>query len=142
MPPHIGFQVRGLPVPQGALVRSPTGQLYNRGAAKLGTWRHAINDECRHAMQGPAFGGAVRVLVTFYLPRPKAHYRASGELHPKAPAFPVGRPDVDKLCRAVLDALTQVAFDDDSQVVDLVAAKEYADSEPVGAAVQILELVS
>jgi crossover junction endodeoxyribonuclease RusA len=137
----ITFTVRGLPVPQGALVRSPSGGLYHRGARALGDWRHAISDECRRAMSGlPALGGPVRVLATFYLPRPKGHYRSDGEtLRPTSPAFPSGRPDVDKLARAALDALTQVAFDDDAQVVELIAAKEYAGYEPVGAMISVSE---
>jgi len=141
---EIAFTVRGLPVPQGALVRSPSGGLYNSRGAALGDWRHAISDECRRAMSGlPALGGPVRVLATFYLPRPKGHYRSDGQtLRPAAPAFPAGRPDVDKLARAALDALSAVAFDDDAQVVVLIAAKEYADDEPVGASISISELVA
>jgi Holliday junction resolvase RusA-like endonuclease len=140
--PTIAFAVRGLPVPQGALVRSPSGGLYHRGRQALGDWRHAIGTDCRRAMSGlPAFGGPIRVYVTFFLPRPKGHFRADGEtLRPTSPAFPAGRPDVDKLARACLDALTAVAFDDDAQVVELVAVKEYAGNVPVGAVIEITEL--
>ena len=35
------------------------------------------------------------------------------------------RPDLDKLQRAVLDALTGVLFSDDGQVVQLAAVKQY-----------------
>jgi Holliday junction resolvase RusA-like endonuclease len=38
---------------------------------------------------------------------------------------PTQRPDVEKLARAVFDALTGVVYDDDSQVVQLTARKEY-----------------
>lgn len=138
---EIAFSVRGQPVPQGALVRSPSGGLYHRGAQALGDWRHAIGSEARSAMAGlPAFGGPVRVYVTFFAGRPKSHYRADGSLRPQAPVFPAGRPDVDKLARACLDALTAVAFDDDSQVVELVAAKEYADDDPVGCFIRVAEI--
>lgn len=139
--PLVTFDVRGQPVPQGALVRSPSGGLYHRGAQALGDWRHAIATEARSAMGGlPAFGGPLRVYVTLYLARPKAHLRSDGSLRPAAPGWPTGRPDVDKLARAALDALTAVAFDDDSQVVELVAAKEYADELPVGCSIQITAL--
>jgi Holliday junction resolvase RusA-like endonuclease len=47
-----------------------------------------------------------------------------------APARPVRgcpcvRPDVDKLARALLDALTGVAYEDDGQVVALTVRKVY-----------------
>jgi Holliday junction resolvase RusA-like endonuclease len=39
---------------------------------------------------------------------------------------PCVRPDVDKLARALLDALTGVAYEDDGQVVALTVRKLYA----------------
>jgi crossover junction endodeoxyribonuclease RusA len=39
----------------------------------------------------------------------------------------VGSPDIDKVCRAVLDALTGILYRDDAQVVALSAVKTYAD---------------
>lgn len=44
---------------------------------------------------------------------------------------PSVRPDIDKLLRAVLDALTNVAYQDDSQVVSVTTAKVYGPSERV-----------
>ena len=38
---------------------------------------------------------------------------------------PCVRPDVDKLARALLDALTGVAYEDDGQVVTLTVRKRY-----------------
>lgn len=45
--------------------------------------------------------------------------------------YPVIRPDLDKLIRAVLDALTGVLFVDDSQVVHIDAQKTFSDDEGV-----------
>lgn len=62
------------------------------------------------------FDGPVSVSLAFVMPRPKSA--------PKSKHVPaVKRPDVDKLARAVLDALTGVAFVDDSQVIELAASK-------------------
>ena len=65
-------------------------------------------------------GGAFRVVLRFVLPRPKRLKHASP--HTK-------RPDVDKLARCILDALTGVVWLDDSQVVSMRAAKRYARQE-------------
>src|SRR5262245_36927558 len=67
------------------------------------------------------FASAIRLSVAFYLPRPKKYQkRGLGVAHLTA-------PDIDKLVRAILDALTQVAWGDDSQVVELLTTKAYAD---------------
>jgi crossover junction endodeoxyribonuclease RusA len=48
----------------------------------------------------------------------------------KKQTWPVHRPDLDKLVRAVLDALTGSIIIDDSQVVSLVATKEWETNGP------------
>lgn len=71
----------------------------------------------RGVLQGP-----VRLSIAFYLPRPKSA--------PKQVILPTKKPDLDKLVRSVKDALTQVVWRDDSQVVDLVVTKRYAVNAP------------
>ena len=68
------------------------------------------------------FHGPVRVVIGFYFPRPKKYTTKRTR-----PAHMV-KPDVDKLARAVLDALTTIVFRSDAQVAELIAAKHYADS--------------
>jgi len=72
---------------------------------------------------------AVEVALRFYTARNKGHFRTgahAGLLRDSAPARPGKRPDVDKLSRHVLDALTGVVYADDGQVVTLVASKHFA----------------
>ncbi len=83
---------------------------------KLKGWRKDVARACprpRELMKGP-----VRLMVAFYLPRPKA-LRARPTPHTK-------KPDVDKLARGICDALTQVVWEDDSQVAQMKVTKEYA----------------
>jgi Holliday junction resolvase RusA-like endonuclease len=61
--------------------------------------------------------GPVKVQITFHLPRPKSR--------PKRHTHPDVRPDLDKLQRAVLDALTGIAWRDDAQVCAIAAEKCY-----------------
>lgn len=67
---------------------------------------------------------AARCSLGFYLPRPKRlctpKYRGAAVAH-------TCKPDIDKLTRSVLDALTGVLWADDGCVVDLLVAKRYAD---------------
>ena len=67
------------------------------------------------------------VSISFCFVRPKSHYNSKGLLTAKAPFLATSRSigDIDKLIRGLLDALTTVLFDDDSQVVEVCAIKRY-----------------
>lgn len=118
----VAFFVPGTPAPQGskrALHARGSGRVVLvESSKKLPTWRRAIADHASAACPEPV-AGAVAVSLVFVMPRTKA----MGD----RPAPPmVQRPDVDKLTRAALDGLTGPAFADDSQVVELHAAKRRA----------------
>ena len=71
----------------------------------------------------------VAVTLWFFLPRPstdfKCNKKSTGRLKARAKEvlFPTICPDVDNLCKFVLDAMNGVAYPDDKQVVKLVAYK-------------------
>jgi Holliday junction resolvase RusA-like endonuclease len=57
----------------------------------------------------------MKVTLLFIMPRPKTIKRPE----------PSVAPDLDKLVRAALDALTSVAYGDDGQVTEIHAMKIY-----------------
>lgn len=74
---------------------------------------------------------AIKVEVIFKFRRPSSHYNAKGELKDDtyakpAPTWVTKKPDVDKLIRAVLDAMSYYAYEDDAQVVQVTATKMWA----------------
>lgn len=69
------------------------------------------------------------LLLVFYLKRPNGDYTASGELKASARVTPWTKPDLSKLTRALEDALTGMAWDDDSRIVRAVLEKRYATRE-------------
>lgn len=69
------------------------------------------------------------VLLVYYMPRPNGDYTKSGELTASARTEPWTKPDLDKLERATLDALTGMVWDDDSRVCRVVKEKRYATRE-------------
>ena len=74
---------------------------------------------------------AFHVEVEFVYARPKSHFgtgRNANLIKDTAPTHPTSRAqgDLDKTCRALLDACTDILFADDSQVVALTARKRYA----------------
>ena len=78
------------------------------------SWEQDVAFFARQACAG-ATQGPVSLSLCFYLPRPK---KPKHEQH-------IVKPDVDKLARAVMDALTGIAYRDDSQVHDLAVSKLY-----------------
>lgn len=118
----ITFTVTGHPEPQGSMrafmrkgARYPVVTSDN---PSLKQWRHLVAYTAQqHATKGPLAGG-VYVMLTFSLQRPKSL--------PKSVREHLKKPDIDKLARAVLDALTGILFVDDSEVVRLTVTKQYA----------------
>jgi Holliday junction resolvase RusA-like endonuclease len=101
------FEVVGLPAPQGSKTRMPNGAMVEGGSTSgrlaLKDWRTACADAAR--VQASIHGGIatpVKVIVSFRFPMPKSRTkaeRAGGWL------WKVGKPDLDKLCRALGDSL-------------------------------------
>jgi Holliday junction resolvase RusA-like endonuclease len=71
--------------------------------------------------------GPVRLTIAFYMPMPQDLARKAKR---GTPVAHVKAPDWDKLSRAVSDALSQVVYRDDKQVVEAVVGKFYALEEP------------
>lgn len=119
----IQCRVYGIPQPKGSMrAFMPKGSRYpvlTSSNKRVKQWEQAIRFAAQeHA--GKLLTGAVAVEIRFALPRPKSLAKKVTE-HTK-------RPDLDKLVR-VMDALTGVIWRDDSQVVELVASKSYAEPD-------------
>jgi crossover junction endodeoxyribonuclease RusA len=151
----LGVTVYGVPAPQGskrAIRNQHTGRIQQvESSAKVAPWRADVRQAVLDASNGS--GPTLRpvtVRVDFVLPRPKGHYRTgryAGMLRDSAPAHPAGKPDLDKLVRAVLDAIgsTGAVWHDDSQVIDIEAGKHYPSVTTLdrpGAIIHISEVVS
>jgi Holliday junction resolvase RusA-like endonuclease len=127
----ITFTVAGTPVTQGstrAFVRGTRAIVTHDKREPLMNWRASIAQAAQLAANSAKAppGTPVSVSVLFRLQRPKSA--------PKRVTEVTTKPDVDKLARAALDALTGVLWADDSQVVSLHAQKEYAgEAQPCGA---------
>lgn len=114
------FFVAGIPAPQGSKRHVGRGVLIESSKA-LKPWREDIRQTALTALAdgGAVMAGPVGVSLCFWLPRPKSHPKTRRTV-------PTTRPDLDKLARGVLDALTSAgAYNDDSQVVWLVLEKQY-----------------
>jgi Holliday junction resolvase RusA-like endonuclease len=132
-----------LPAPQGSKTIY-RGRLVEASAKKLTPWRKAIAEATHNLLseEHSLLLGPVRVEIDFYLPRPPSIKQSKR-------TFPIVPPDIDKLCRSVLDGLGQglngksgdgLLWGDDSQVVELLACKFYADEREPGAVIRVIPL--
>jgi len=146
------FRVDGVPQPKGSFVAfvGAQGRVVVKADAKLlKRWCSSIRIAARDAIArqvGRAlerdeylFSGAVQVEAVFFLHRPLDHYGAAGGILPRFGARAAEtKPDLDKLMRALGDALSGLCYVDDARIVDQVLRKRYvwADQIP-GVAVRV-----
>lgn len=122
------FFVPGEPITEGSTRAFTSGQrvvvTHDRGP-ELDQWRlkvaHAAQAAAQDAGWEPRYDGPVAVTAAFFLPRPKSA---------KKRLVPHVKPDLDKLIRAVGDALAPYkqpgVLRDDSRIVAWRASKDYA----------------
>ena len=122
--------IEGTPKPQPRVKAVRRGKhvgVYTPSSADA--WRDTLKIGLnRHA--GKNIEGAFAVKLSFFLKRPKAHFRTGRFSHPlrdDAPEYHTKVPDCDNLAKLVLDVLTKIAYwKDDSQVTLLYITKAYA----------------
>lgn len=120
--------VPGRPAPQGSKRYVGNG-VSIESSKHVKPWRADIRAAMLDAHTGDPMTGPVTVLIEFVMPRPAAT--------PKRATPPaIKRPDIDKLTRAVLDAIGSAGvWFDDSQVTHLVASKRLAERDEAPGAV-------
>lgn len=125
--------VAGEPQPKGSMKAIPAknadGTLriaMKNDNPKTKEWQDLVSFHATSQMRGKKpHEGAVMLSMLFRLTRPRTHWLKSGELRSDMSEEHVDKPDVDKLVRCVLDALTGICYVDDCQVVTVSATKTY-----------------
>jgi len=95
----------------------------------LGGWTQAVKWAAKGAgVRVVAKPGAVTVDVLFQFVKPKSARNRE---------FPTVKPDIDKMERALLDALTGIAYEDDAQVVGVASRKIYSNEASTQVTVRV-----
>jgi Holliday junction resolvase RusA-like endonuclease len=113
---------------------------------KAGGWKQEVGKAALLARaehpghMGKLLDGPLAVSFYFYRPRPKGHTTSKGALSKsgRETPYPISKPDVLKLARAVEDALTGVLWRDDAQIVDERIRKFWG--EPARVVVSVIPL--
>jgi crossover junction endodeoxyribonuclease RusA len=124
-------------------VPTPVGPRAKESNEKaLKPWRNDIRVAAFDAMSGyPPWTGPVGLRAVFVFPRPKTHYRTgrnAGLVKATAPGWKTSAPDLDKLMRALGDAMSGIVYRDDAQIVDVALSKIFGQTP--GVMVKLLTL--
>lgn len=128
----VQFFVSGTPRAQGSKRHVGHGIMVEM-SKDLGPWRQAIASEASaiRSLERKQFTVPVQVQFVFWFKRPQSHLRTgkyAGDVKLTAPKWQSSAPDVDKLCRAVGDALTISGLIlDDRLIARIHAEKRYGD---------------
>ena len=130
---QISFFIPGQPIPKGR------PKFFNRGnyvgvytPVKTKDYQNHIIDHSLKYKPHGLIKCAIIMNLDFILPRPKSL--------PKKFIHHIKRPDLDNYIKCVLDALNKVFYQDDSQIVQLNATKQYGES--VGVHIRIKPIPS
>ena len=122
----ISFTIPGNPIPLKRHRVSRNGGMYDPSSKdKKQVWLQIA----KYKPKMP-YAGDVSLKLTFYMPRPKSHYRTGKRSHvrkAKSPVFHSVRPDIDNLVKFYSDLLNKGFYVDDSQICGLSAIKVYSD---------------
>lgn len=128
MSDHLKFTVHASAAPQGSKRHVGNGIMIE-SSKRVKPFRQDVKFAALDAKPPDwKMDGPFRIEVFFQFIRPKSHFTSKGALTKSAPSYPTGRNvgDIEKLLRAVHDALSEVLFTDDSQVVECHCYKLYA----------------
>ena len=113
------YTIIGNPIPQGR------PRFYNRGRF-TGCYDPEISKNAKHDIrmqllaQNPIkLDGPLKIVLHFHLKRPKSL--------PKRITYHIKKPDIDNLIKLLLDALRDICWHDDNQIVELIARKDYGE---------------
>ena len=141
LPVFLEIDLDLLPVPKerARVVRLPNGRTTSYTPPRTKRFTADIRAVLDAVMgDNPAIAGPVRLTMIFRMAIPEGWPQWKKEAARCGQLAPTGRPDMDNLEKALLDALNGRAFVDDAYVVDRIARKRYADAPGIFIEVEAL----
>ena len=113
---HLIVDLKAVPKARPRFTRS--GHVYTSQATKV--FESHLRSIAAKSIANP-LSGAVHVGVVFNIKKAK-----SSKLE-----RPTKRPDLDNLLKSVLDALNGVAYNDDSQILEIFTEKKFSENDSI-----------
>lgn len=114
------FEIHTVPKPQK---QTQFGK--NRAYDPSKQYKQSIQWQIRPYAPKEPLKTPLTVDITFYLPIPKSTSKLLTKQMINGTALPYRRPDLDNLAYVVTNAMKELVYEDDSQIVDLILKKRY-----------------
>lgn len=98
---------------------------------KVSVYKKQLAMMCRFQYKKEPIEGPLKVELTFYRHVQSSLSKKERALRLSGSHRPVVKPDTDNYIKSTLDGLNGVLWEDDNQIVDLVAHKYYSDKPRV-----------
>lgn len=119
----VRFTIPGVPVPK-ARPRVVRGHAFTPKKTK--DYEALVKDVYRLTVGEYLGDSAIVATIDLYFPIPESYSKSKKRRIAEGEIKHTKRPDVDNCAKAILDALNEIAYKDDSQIVESRIAKHYA----------------
>lgn len=124
----VAFVIPGTPVGKGRPKFARRGNFVTTYTPeKTASYENLVKVKAEEAMRGiPPFDGAVCVGIHLFVTPPASwSQKKQREAVSGHGIFPTTKPDVDNVIKGIFDAMNEIVWKDDKQVVDVVVSKRY-----------------
>lgn len=120
----ISIEINGYPVTNASPRLGRHGHTYNPRYKEMDFYKWQIKSQYKE----PPLCGPVKVTATFVLPVPKSASKIRRKQMLSGTMHHIKRPDTSNFYYFLENALKEIVFEDDSQVVEIVAKKVYGET--------------
>lgn len=122
---RVTFEIPGEPCGKGRPRFTAGGRAYT--PAKTAHYENLVKVEYERQCGGHRFGdGPLRMEIVAYYQIPASASKTQKALMREGMRRPTKKPDADNILKIVADALNQLAYPDDAQIVSAAVTKSYA----------------
>ena len=100
--------------------RTPDSTVIYENLVKL-----SYRESCKEPMYEQGVPLVVHITAFYGIPKSVSNKKRQDMLNEKI--RPTKKPDIDNLCKVVMDSLNKIAYHDDAQVVKTIVTKYYSD---------------
>lgn len=122
---RVTFEIPGEPCGKGRPRFAAGGRAYT--PAKTAHYENLVKCEYERQCGGQRFGdGPLKMRITAYYQIPASASKTQKALMREGMRRPTKKPDADNILKIIADALNQLAYPDDAQIVSAAVTKAYA----------------
>jgi len=82
---------------------------------------------CYQQQKGRQLKGSIKATIIAYYKVPKSYTKKRLQAIREGLEHPQKKPDADNVAKIILDSLNKIAYEDDSQITDLIISKRFTE---------------